>query len=73
MIGPGFAAHLPFPWVEFIAVIVAAAVIGLAVGVVIGGESDASDRALCESRGGVWLTAPVEPGCYRVTEVSDGE
>lgn len=30
-----------------------------------------ADRALCESRGGVWLTAPVEPGCYRIEEVVD--
>lgn len=32
-----------------------------------------ADRALCESRGGVWITAPVEPGCYRIEEVGDGE
>ena len=32
-----------------------------------------ADRALRESRGGVWLTALVEPGCYRVERLSDGE
>lgn len=30
-----------------------------------------ADRALCESRGGVWLTAPVEPGCYRIEEINE--
>lgn len=62
---------------EALTIVVGVLTFGLVIaagvyGAVVSNRTPPADRALCESRGGVYLTAPVEPGCYRVEEVSDG-